>query len=241
MEWFGEKRGRFELNKVPPFLLATVGVLSILFVGLVSLGWSLFSFLHDHEKLLKMEKLAKPDPFLAQELLRVRTMIRHDEYLLGSIDDNLESGISDFGAIRSIWGLPIRFEPLDGHGPTELGDMKPVVGVGGLNGRLWESTWKLSTPASLSTVLFLMPYLESLAQKDKALVSRVKYLSSAGVTGGETDKDTPGMLDLLVRFEGTRPHPVSPLEGALIKRQRLQDALAAMKQKNLPGKSSHKQ
>jgi len=228
------------MNKVPPFLLATVGIFSILLIGFVSLGWSLLSFLHDHEKLLKMEELAKADPLLARELLRVRTMIRHDEFILGAIDDNLESGISDFGAMRSIWGIPVRFEPLDGHGPTELGDMKPVVGVGGLNGRLWESTWKLSTPASLSTVLFLMPYLEYLAQKDKALVSRVKYLSSAGVTGGGTEKDTPGMLDVLVRFEGTRPHAISPLEGALIKRQRLQDALAEMKQKNPPGKSSHK-
>ena len=240
MEWPGQKRGRSKVKKVPPFLLATVGLFSVLFVGFLSLGWSLISFLHDHEKLSKMEQLAKSDPLLSRELLKVRTMIRHEEVLLGSIDDNLESGIADFGALRSIWGIPVRFEPLDGHGPTELGDMKPVVGVGGLNGRLWESTWKLSTPASLSTVLFLMPYLEYLAQKDKALVSRVKYLSSAGVSGGLSDKDTPGMLDLLVRFEGTRPHEVSPLEGALIKRQRLQDALAAMKQKNLPQKSSQR-
>ncbi|MHB1563505.1 MAG: hypothetical protein ACYCXP_05325 [Leptospirillum sp.] len=228
------------MNRIPPFLLATVGLFFILLIGFVSLGGALLSFLHDHEKLLNMEELTKADPFLARELLRVRTMIRHDEFILGAIDDNLESGIADFGAVRSIWGIPIRFEPLDGHGPTELGDMKPVVGVGGLSGRLWESTWKLSTPASLSTVLFLMPYLEYLAQKDKALVSRVKYLSSAGVSGGFSKKDTPGMLDILVHFEGTRPHVASPLEGALIKRQRLQDALAAMKQKNLPPKSAHR-
>ena len=225
------------MTKIPPFLLATVGLLSILFIGLCSLGWSLLSFYQDHGKLVKMENLAKGDPLLARELLRVRTMIRHDEFLLGAIDDNLESGIADFGALRSIWGIPIRFEPLDGHGPTELGDMKPVVGVGGLNGRLWESTWKLSVPASLSTVLFLMPYLEYLAQKDKALVSRVKYLSNTGISGDLAEKDTPGMLDLLVRFEGTPPHRASLLEGALIKRQRLQDALAAMKQKNRPPKS----
>lgn len=228
------------MNRLPPFFLATLGIFFLLFVGFISLAWSLVSFVHDHGKLLKMEEVAKADPLLARDLLRVRTKIRHDEFTLGTIDDNLESGIADFGALRSIWGIPIRFEPLDGHGPTELGDMKPVVGIGGLNGRLWESTWKLSTPASLSTVLFFMPYLEYLAQKDKALVTRVKYLSSPSSSGGVTDRDTPGMLDILVRFEGTRPHAPSPLEGALIKRQRLQDALAAMKQNNLPKKSSQK-